>query len=354
MVHAYAAAEQTLQDLAKGRIEARALARLLDSGALLLGGDTVACKRLCTVERRILREMDDVDRCLAIAQGKLDRALEGGVLVLESQGDRTLGVVDDLNRAACALLEMGGNGASIAERRAHEQELGLRQLEQGNLPCPTAVHICIEVELVHGDVGDVCIRALRQSAVGQDLRRAADDWGGGVDGAITRDHADEIAAKDICQGKEFLADKGLDGRRVEGNLVTTQRKEVHTERDHGLTAARRSAEDDVLTAHKGKQRIFLMGPQLRAAVCRPQHKGLEDICSVCILALLVPDLVRKGTQGTIRLCVLALFNLLDCLLRLCSLLCHQLKPLEYTNGATILPQPCDTKTQMTAGSKKGR
>ena len=78
MVHAHAAAQQALQRFAERRGELRALHGLLDRLALLLGCHAVACQVLRAGERRILREMDDVQRALVLAQRKLDRSLERG------------------------------------------------------------------------------------------------------------------------------------------------------------------------------------------------------------------------------------------------------------------------------------
>ena len=45
--------------------------------------------------------------------------------------------------------------ADVAERRGHEHELRLRQLDQRHLPGPAAIGIGVEMELVHHDLADV-------------------------------------------------------------------------------------------------------------------------------------------------------------------------------------------------------
>ena len=73
------------------------------------------------------------------------------------------------NAEAVRLLEPG----DVAERRRHDQELRSRQLDQRDLPCPAAVGVGVEVELVHHDQADVGVGTLAQSDVGEHLRRRA-------------------------------------------------------------------------------------------------------------------------------------------------------------------------------------
>ena len=74
MVHADAAAEQALEDLAEGRREARPLCRFFDGFALLLAGDAKIGERLCRRKGGILAKVHDIERGLAAAHGELDRA----------------------------------------------------------------------------------------------------------------------------------------------------------------------------------------------------------------------------------------------------------------------------------------
>ena len=67
------------------------------------------------------------------------------------------------------------------------------------------------MELVHGDIADVGALAFAQGGVRQNLGRAADDHGAGVDGGVARDHADVFFAEDVAQVEELLADQGFDG-----------------------------------------------------------------------------------------------------------------------------------------------
>ena len=105
MVHADAAAEQALEDLAEGRREARALGRLLDGLALLLAGNAKIGERLCRCKGGILAKVHDIERGLAAAHGELDRALEGGRHIVVAQRNRTRGIDDQVAGSAGVLLE---------------------------------------------------------------------------------------------------------------------------------------------------------------------------------------------------------------------------------------------------------
>ena len=92
-----------------------------------------------------------------------------------------------------------GDLRDVAQRGAHEQELRFWQREQRHLPCPTAVGIAEEMELVHGNAVDEGIRPFAQRLVRQDLLGAADDGRLGVDMDIARDHAHVVAAEQLNQ-----------------------------------------------------------------------------------------------------------------------------------------------------------
>ena len=105
MVHADAAAEQALEDLAKGRGEARSLCRFLDGLTLLLAGDAKIGERLRSRKGGILAKVHDIERGLAAAHGELDRALEGGRHIVVAQRNRTRGVDNQVASSTGVLLE---------------------------------------------------------------------------------------------------------------------------------------------------------------------------------------------------------------------------------------------------------
>ena len=209
--------------------------------------------------------MDDVERGVAVAQGELDRALERGVDELVGEGHRSWGVGDDVDASVGVLLERGGDVGHVAERRAHEKELHVREGEQRNLPRPAAVRVGVEVELVHGHAAHVGLLALAQRLVGENLRRAADDGRAGVDGGVARDHADVVLAEKVHEVEELLADQRLDGRRVVGAAVGAVGDEEHAEGDQALARARGRPEDHVVVGRQTEERLLLVRPELEAA-----------------------------------------------------------------------------------------
>ena len=105
MVHADAAAEQALEDLAEGRREARALGRLLDSLALLLAGNAKVGEGLRRRKCGVLAKVHDVERGLATAHGELDGALERGRHVVVAQRHGAWGIDDQVAGSAGVFLE---------------------------------------------------------------------------------------------------------------------------------------------------------------------------------------------------------------------------------------------------------
>ena len=277
VVDADAAAQEALEGLAEGGGEAGALDGLLHGLALLLGRDAVAGQGLRALERRVLREVHDVEGRLAPAQGQLDGALERGVHELVGEGDGARGVGQHVDSTAGVLLERGRDGRGVSQRGAHEEELRVGQGEQRDLPGPAAVGVRIEVELVHGDAAHVALLALAERLVGQDLGRAADDGRLGVDGGVAGDHADVLLAKELDEVKELLADQGLDGGGVVGAAVRADAHEGKAQGNHGLAGAGGRAQDEVVSGREVEEGLLLVGPQLYAARLDPAQEELEGL-----------------------------------------------------------------------------
>ena len=189
---------------------------------------------MSALKRGILGKVDHVDGRLVFAQGNLDRALKRGLHVFVGKRHRALGVGDDIDGGPRRVLELGGDGARVAQRGAHEEELRAGKGQKRHLPGPAAVAVAEVVELVHCDVADVGPLALAKGRVCQDLGRAADDHGTGVDGGVARDHADVLLAEDVAQVEELLAHQGLDGGGVIRLPALAQSEEVHAEGHHRL------------------------------------------------------------------------------------------------------------------------
>ena len=155
MVNADTAAQKTLEYPAEPGRKPRTSDSFLYCLALLFRGHAVACKRLRGRKRRILGEMHDVERRLALAQRQLDCSLQRLAHVFVRQRYRARSVGHDVYRTPCPFFERHGYLRDVAKRGAHEQKLRLRERKQGNLPSPAAVGLAVVVEFVHGDASDI-------------------------------------------------------------------------------------------------------------------------------------------------------------------------------------------------------
>ena len=159
-MHADAAAEQALENLAEGGGETRAFGSFLNGLALLLASDAKVGKRLCRGKRGVLTKVHDVEWGLSAAHGELDGALERGRHVVIAQGHGARGVDNQVASSAGVLFERGGDCSDIAKCGAHEHKLRMGQGEQRHLPSPAAVGVGKVMELVHGHAAHIGVLAL--------------------------------------------------------------------------------------------------------------------------------------------------------------------------------------------------
>ena len=178
--------------------------------------------------------MDDVDGGFAVAQQQLDRLVDAGQRVLERERHRALGAADVDALPTGAPVQVLLQPVHVAERGGHEQELGVGQFDERDLPRPAPVGLRVVVELVHHHLPDLGARPFAQRDVGDDLGRRADDGGVGVDGGVAGEHADVLGPEHLAQREELLAHERLDGRGVVTALTAGHRGEVGAEGDQGL------------------------------------------------------------------------------------------------------------------------
>lgn len=126
MMDADARTQQALQDLAECGGELRAFDGLGDGVALLLAGHARACQRIGGLQRRILREMHDVDRRLAFAECQFHRLFQRVERVFVGQWHRSGRIGDDIDIRVGHAFQPVGDGIDVAERRAHQQKLRIR------------------------------------------------------------------------------------------------------------------------------------------------------------------------------------------------------------------------------------
>ena len=153
----------------------------------------------------------------------------------------------------------------------------MRQGEQRYLPGPTAIGVGKVVELVHGDAAHIGIFALAQCVVSKDLCRAADDGRFSIDMRVAGDHTDVIAAEHLYQVEELFADQGFDGGRVIAALALRHAHKEHAQRDERFARSGRCAQNDVIAGSQVHEGLFLVIPQLDAAVARPFKEAFEGL-----------------------------------------------------------------------------
>src|SRR5699024_11723077 len=121
--------------------------------------------------------MYDVDRGLAVLDQLLDRLVHRGVDIVEAQRNWAYGARNVGAGPAGAAGQVFLKPRSIAQGGAHQQELGVGEFQEGDLPGPAAVVFGVVVELVHDHLVDLCILAVAQGDIGEDLGGGTDDGG---------------------------------------------------------------------------------------------------------------------------------------------------------------------------------
>ena len=244
--------------------------------ALLARAELRRHERLRALERRGLREVNDVDRRAIRPHELLEELVQRLQRPGEVERHGPLGVVDEGRLAAGPPGQVLAQRRDVAERRRHQQELRVRQAEQRHLPRPAALRLGVEVELVHHDLADVGAGALAQRDVGEHLRRAADDRGAAVDGRVARQHPHVLRAERRAQREELLRDERLDRRGVERRPPLGHRREVRRDGDDRLPRARRRGEDHVVAAEQLDHRLVLVRIEAQPLLLGPAHERLVE------------------------------------------------------------------------------
>ena len=94
---------------------------------------------------------------------------------------------------------------------------------------------------------------------------------------VARDHAHVLAPEDVHQVEELLAHERLDGRRVVRSAPGRHRHEAQPQGHERLAGARRSAQHHVVAHHERHEGLFLMRPELDAALGRPREEAVERL-----------------------------------------------------------------------------
>jgi len=239
-------------------------------------GDACAGERLCLLGRLALGEVHDVDGCVRAVEQPLDGRVQRGLGVLVVQRHRAQGTVYVVHLTPGAGRDVLLDLRCVPEGRGQQQELGVAEHDQGNLPGEPPRAVVVVVELVHHDAGCVGGLSLGHGHVGQHLGRAAHDRRRPVDAGVARQHAHVLRSEGLAQVEELLAHEGLDGRGVERALALAERLEVEAECDERLAGAGRRGEHHVPPGHQLEQRFLLGRVGLESRVAHPREEAVED------------------------------------------------------------------------------
>ena len=244
---------------------------------LFAAGDRDRQERLGPLQRGRLGEVDDVDGGPVGGQQLGHRLVQRGHRPRVVERDRPLAGRDRHRRSTGAPDKVLLEPSRVAQRGRHEEELGPGQLEQRDLPGPTAVRLGVEVELVHDDLGDVRLPALAERDVREDLRGAAHQARSGIDGRVAGQHPDPFRTENVTEGEELLGHQSLDRGGVEGAAAGGEGRHVCAEGHQALARPGRGAEDDVGTRDDLDQRLLLRRVELDPLLRRPVDERLEHV-----------------------------------------------------------------------------
>ena len=302
VMHADALREQRLEGLPEA-LRKRHARQLRGDRLLLLGrNQRGTVERLRGGNGVALGEVHDVDGPAALAQQPLDRVGQAVHDVLELEGHGAFRVVDEGHVAPGAFLPGALETRRVAQRRAHRDHLRGPQLQERHLPCPAALTVPVEVELVHDDHVRVQRGPLAQRLIREDLGGTADDGRVGVERHVAGHHADVVRAEQGHEVKELLRHQGFERRRVVGAATVRHRREVRGERDHRLTRPRGGRRDHVVARQDLHQSLLLVGVERAPGALGPGHEGLVQGVVVAQMALVlqvVQDFVQSRAHSPI-------------------------------------------------------
>ena len=285
---------QLIQRLTEARTETELSNQLRDAFLIFLRGNSHRQQRVRLLQRRLLREVHNVDRSLLGLHELLHRLLNRGGGVVEMQRNGTLRMGHQVTLTTGQRRHLLLEASRIAQGRAHQQELRLRKLQQGKLPRPTALRIGVEVELVHDDLAQVRILTLAQGNIGENFCGAADNRCLRINGGVAGNHAHVLGTKNIDQVEEFLRHQRLNGGGVVGALTGRQARKMRGNSHSGLTRTGRGCQHHVMSGGNAQNGLVLGGVQGHAAGRNPLGECLIDFFGGEGVALEIASIVVAG------------------------------------------------------------
>ena len=294
MVNTDTGTHQLIQRLTEARTETELSNQLGDAFLIFLGSNSHRQQRVRLLQRRLLREVHNVDRSLLGLHELLHGFLNRGGGVVEMQWNGTLGVSHQVTLTTGQRRHLLLETSRIAQGRAHQQELRLWKLQQGKLPRPAALRVRVEVELVHNDLAQVRILTLAQGNIGENFRGAADNRRLRINGGVAGNHAHVLGTKNINQVKELLRHQRLNGGGVVGALTGRQARKMRGNSHSGLTGTGRGCQHHVVAGGNAQNGLVLGGVQGHTAGRNPLGERLIDFFGGEGVALKIASIVVAG------------------------------------------------------------
>ena len=285
---------QLIQRLTEARTETELRNQLCDAFLIFLRGNSHRQQRIRLLQRRLLREVHNVDRSLLGLHELLHRLLNRGGGVVEMQRNGALRMSHQVTLTTGQRRHLLLEASRIAQGRAHQQELRLRKLQQGKLPRPAALRVRVEMELVHDDLAEVRILTLAQGNIGENLRGAADNRRLRVDGGVAGNHAHVLGTKNIDEVEELLGHQCLNGGGVVGALTGRQARKMRGNSHGGLAGTSRGRQHHVMAGGNAQNSLVLSGVEGHAAGRNPLGERLIDFFGGEGVALKIASIVVAG------------------------------------------------------------
>ena len=285
---------QLIQRLTEARTETELRNQLRDAFLIFLRSNSHRQQRIRLLQRRLLREVHNVDRSLLGLHELLHRLLNRGGGVVEMQRNGTLRMRHQVTLTTGQRRHLLLEASRIAQGRAHQQELRLRKLQQGKLPRPATLRVGVEMELIHNDLAEVRILTLAQGNIGENFRGAADNRRLRINGGVAGNHAHVLGTKNIDQVKELLRHQRLNGGGVVGTLTGRQARKMRGNSHSGLTGTGRGCQHHVMSGGNAQNGLVLGGVQGHAAGRNPLGEGFIDFFGGEGIAMKIASIVVAG------------------------------------------------------------
>ena len=245
-------------------------------GLFLAGADVDAREILRALRRFQLREMDDIDRRLAVGDEAFQRLGQRQFRIRMLQRHRPVRGRNRHRRPPVEPREFLLEKRRVAQRRGHQKEPRLRQRQQRHLPRHAALAVGVVMEFVHDHFLHVGRRAFAQRDVGEDFRGAAKDGRVAIDRGVAGAEADVVRAELAAERHELFIHQRLDRAGVNGAPALGDGLEMQRGGHERFARPGGRVQDDVLLLEQFQDGRFLRGIKLQPPSLHVIEKAPEQ------------------------------------------------------------------------------